>query len=112
MLDNKSRLLAVFPFRKHSCAGPVFICCSCAGNHSCGGARQTGGKARAVAADEGPWRKDPAKLASETGRFGGSNSVTAGNASPVSDGAAALVLMSGKKAAELNVPVCFQLSSK
>ena len=71
-----------------------------------------GAKPRAVAADEGPWRKDPAKLASEAGRFGGSNSVTAGNASPVSDGAAALVLMSGKKAAELNLPVCSRWSSK
>ena len=71
-----------------------------------------GAKPRAVAADEGPGRKDPGKLASETGRFGGSQSVTAGNASPVSDGAAALVLMSGKKAAELNLPVRFQLCSE
>ena len=63
------------------------------------------GEMTVVSKDDGPWRKDPSKLKFEKGRFGGSGSVTAGNASPVSDGAAALVLMSASKAKELRLPV-------
>ena len=39
----------------------------------------------------------------------GEGSVTAGNASPITDGAAAVVLMSAARAAELGLKVCLAL---
>ncbi|CAO2812927.1 unnamed protein product [Amaranthus hypochondriacus] len=56
--------------------------------------------------DEGPTKYDPAKLKKLRPSFkevGGT--VTAGNASSISDGAAALVLVSGQKALELGLEV-------
>ncbi|KNA19190.1 hypothetical protein SOVF_063750 [Spinacia oleracea] len=61
--------------------------------------------------DEGPTKYDPAKLRKLRPSFkvdGGT--VTAGNASSISDGAAALVLVSGKKALELGLEVIAKIS--
>jgi acetyl-CoA acyltransferase len=55
-------------------------------------------------ADEGPRRDtSPEKLAALKPAFGAKGTVTAGNASQRSDGAAAVVLMSGEKVKELGV---------
>ncbi|KAL3502563.1 hypothetical protein ACH5RR_037012 [Cinchona calisaya] len=61
--------------------------------------------------DEGPGKFDAAKLRKLRSSFketGGS--VTAGNASSISDGAAALVLVSGKKAVELGLEVIAKIT--
>ncbi|XP_057526952.1 acetyl-CoA acetyltransferase 2 [Amaranthus tricolor] len=61
--------------------------------------------------DEGPTKYDPAKLKKLRPSFkevGGT--VTAGNASSISDGAAALVLVSGQKALELGLEVIAKIS--
>ncbi|XP_057859469.2 acetyl-CoA acetyltransferase 2 isoform X1 [Cryptomeria japonica] len=55
--------------------------------------------------DEGLGKFDPAKLRKLRPVFKDAGSVTAGNASTISDGAAALVLVSGEKALELGLQV-------
>jgi acetyl-CoA C-acetyltransferase len=53
--------------------------------------------------DEGPTRFNEEKLRSLQPAFGKTGTVTAGNASSINDGAAAVVVLSGKKAGELGV---------
>jgi acetyl-CoA C-acetyltransferase len=53
------------------------------------------GKTTVVAVDEGPARFDEAKLRSLKPAFGSEGTITAGNASSISDGAAALIVASG-----------------
>ncbi|CAO2814301.1 unnamed protein product [Amaranthus hypochondriacus] len=70
-----------------------------------------GKPATVIDKDEGPTKYDPAKLKKLRPSFkevGGT--VTAGNASSISDGAAALVLMSGQKALELGLEVIAKIS--
>lgn len=70
-----------------------------------------GKPATVVDKDEGPTKYDPAKLRKLRPSFkdvGGT--VTAGNASSISDGAAALVLVSGQKALELGLEVIAKIS--
>jgi acetyl-CoA C-acetyltransferase len=55
--------------------------------------------------DEEPGRGDPSKFASLRPAFGKDGTVTAANASSINDGAAALVIASGARAAELKLPV-------
>lgn len=55
--------------------------------------------------DEGPEKFDPTKLRKLPPSFKKNGSVTAGNASVISDGAAAVVLMSGEKARKLGLEV-------
>ncbi|UXY11812.1 acetyl-CoA C-acetyltransferase [Kosakonia sp. ML.JS2a] len=64
------------------------------------------GRAMIVDTDEQP-RTDPSAeaLARLSPAFGVSGSVTAGNASPLNDGAAAVLMMSENKAQVLNLPV-------
>ena len=58
-----------------------------------------------VTEDEGPKSAKPEKLPSLKAVFKKDGTITAGNASSINDGAAALVLMSAEKAKALNVPV-------
>ncbi|XP_021746262.1 acetyl-CoA acetyltransferase, cytosolic 1 [Chenopodium quinoa] len=61
--------------------------------------------------DEGPTKYDPAKLRKLRPSFkADGGTVTAGNASSISDGAAAIVLVSGKKALELGLEVIAKIS--
>lgn len=61
--------------------------------------------------DEGPTKYDPAKLRKLRPSFkADGGTVTAGNASSISDGAAALVLVSGQKALELGLEVIGKIS--
>jgi len=55
--------------------------------------------------DEEPGRGDPSKFASLRPAFGKDGTVTAANASSINDGAAALVVTSAARAAELKMPV-------
>jgi len=55
--------------------------------------------------DEGPVVPDLKKMAKLRPAFKKDGMVTAGNASKISDGASALVVMSGKKAKELGAPI-------
>jgi len=55
--------------------------------------------------DEEPGRGDPSKFAGLRPAFGKDGTVTAANASSINDGAAALVITSGARAAELKLPV-------
>jgi len=55
--------------------------------------------------DEEPGRGDPSKFASLRPAFGKDGTVTAANASSINDGAAALVVASAARAAELKLPV-------
>ncbi|HTO70784.1 MAG TPA: acetyl-CoA C-acetyltransferase [Myxococcota bacterium] len=55
--------------------------------------------------DEEPGRGDPSKFASLRPAFGKEGTVTAANASSINDGAAALVVTSAARAAELKMPV-------
>jgi len=55
--------------------------------------------------DEEPGRGDPSKFAGLRPAFGKDGTVTAANASSINDGAAALVIASGARAAELKLPV-------
>jgi acetyl-CoA C-acetyltransferase len=55
--------------------------------------------------DEEPGRGDPSKFASLRPAFSKEGTVTAANASSINDGAAALVIASGARAAELKLPV-------
>jgi len=55
--------------------------------------------------DEEPGKGDPSKFASLRPAFGKDGTVTAANASSINDGAAALVVASGARAAELKMPV-------
>ncbi|HKC50644.1 MAG TPA: acetyl-CoA C-acetyltransferase [Myxococcota bacterium] len=55
--------------------------------------------------DEEPGRGDPSKFAGLRPAFGKDGTVTAANASSINDGAAALVISSGARAAELKLPV-------
>ncbi len=55
--------------------------------------------------DEEPQRFEEAKLRALKPAFGGSGTVTAGNASSINDGAAAIVVASAEKAAALKLPV-------
>ncbi|CAN6479765.1 unnamed protein product [Victoria cruziana] len=55
--------------------------------------------------DDGLGKFDPAKLRKLRSAFKDGGSVTAGNASTISDGAAALVLLSGEKALKLGIPI-------
>ena len=56
-----------------------------------------------VSIDEGPREPDLAKLAALKPVFREGGSVTAGNSSPLTDGAAAVILMSATKAKELGI---------
>lgn len=61
-----------------------------------------------VTVDEAPGKLDVDRLRQLRPAFplaGGGGTVTAGNASPITDGAAALVLMSASKAASLGMKV-------
>lgn len=58
-----------------------------------------------VAADELPLRADPARIAAFRPAFSANGSITAANASSISDGAAALVLTRASVAAHRNMPV-------
>jgi len=64
---------------------------------------QRKGPPKLVVADESPAKGDPEKLASLRPAFQKDGTVTAGNAPPVNDGAAALVVMSATRAQQLNV---------
>jgi acetyl-CoA C-acetyltransferase len=55
--------------------------------------------------DEEPQRFEEAKLRALKPAFGASGTVTAGNASSINDGAAAIVVASAEKAAALKIPV-------
>jgi acetyl-CoA C-acetyltransferase len=61
------------------------------------------GKTTTVSLDEGPSKFDEAKLRSLKPAFGPEGTITAGNASSVNDGAAALLVTSAAKAAELGL---------
>lgn len=68
--------------------------------------RGSGKSAIVVDKDEGPLKFDPAKLKKLPPSFKkDKGTVTAGNASLISDGAAALILVSGAKAVELGLQV-------
>jgi acetyl-CoA acetyltransferase len=61
-----------------------------------------------VTEDEAPGKLDVQRLPQLRPAFAGpdgAGTVTAGNASPITDGAAALVLMSAARAAQLNIEV-------
>ena len=58
-----------------------------------------------VALDEAPSKLDAARLRALRPAFRPGGTVTAGNSSPITDGAAALVLASGSAAARLGLPV-------
>ena len=58
-----------------------------------------------VDTDEGPRTPDLEKMANLRSAFKKDGLITAGNASKISDGASALVVMSGKKAKELGAPI-------
>jgi acetyl-CoA C-acetyltransferase len=61
------------------------------------------GKTTAFATDEGPARFDEAKLRSLKPAFGPEGTITAGNASSINDGAAALLIASEAKCRQLGV---------
>jgi acetyl-CoA C-acetyltransferase len=61
------------------------------------------GKTTTVSLDEGPSKFDEAKLRSLKPAFGPEGTITAGNASSINDGAAALLVTSAAKAAELGL---------
>jgi acetyl-CoA C-acetyltransferase len=61
------------------------------------------GKTTVISADEGPNKFDEAKLRGLRPAFGAEGTVTAGNASSINDGAAALVLASDEAARALGV---------
>ncbi|OGQ08589.1 MAG: acetyl-CoA acetyltransferase [Deltaproteobacteria bacterium RIFCSPLOWO2_12_FULL_40_28] len=61
------------------------------------------GSTALVSIDEGPREPDLAKLAALKPVFREGGSVTAGNSSPLTDGAAAVILMSATKAKELGI---------
>jgi acetyl-CoA C-acetyltransferase len=56
-----------------------------------------------VNSDEGPSRFNEEKLRALKAAFGSSGTITAGNASSINDGAAAIAVLSAEKAAELGV---------
>jgi acetyl-CoA C-acetyltransferase len=60
---------------------------------------------RLVEEDEEPQRFEEAKLRALPPAFGDRGTVTAGNASSINDGAAAIVVVSAEKAAALKIPV-------
>ncbi|BDA47052.1 Acetyl-CoA acetyltransferase [Coccomyxa sp. Obi] len=71
-------------------------------------AGRRGQPGKLVAEDEAPGKLDAARLRQLRPAFplpSGEGTVTAGNASPITDGAAAVVLMSAAKAAELGLKV-------
>nr|QBZ39490.1 acetyl-CoA acetyltransferase [Santalum album] len=72
----------------------------------------TGGRGRlsTVSKDEGLGKFDPAKLRKLRPSFKDGGSVTAGNASSISDGAAALVLVSGEKVQKLGLRVIARIT--
>jgi acetyl-CoA C-acetyltransferase len=61
------------------------------------------GKTTTVTADEGPSKFDEAKLRSLKPAFGPEGTITAGNASSINDGAAALLVASSARATELGL---------
>jgi acetyl-CoA C-acetyltransferase len=61
------------------------------------------GKTTSFATDEGPAKFDEAKLRGLKPAFGPEGTVTAGNASSINDGAAALLVTSGTKAKQLGL---------
>jgi acetyl-CoA C-acetyltransferase len=63
-----------------------------------------GKQAIEVVEDEGPAKLDLNKMATLKPAFEADGITTAANASPISDGASALVVMSGKKAKALKIP--------
>ena len=68
---------------------------------------QRKGDPRIVSEDEGPGRAMPEKLAGLRPAFGKEGVTTAGNASSINDGAAALLLMSAEEAARRGLtPLC------
>jgi acetyl-CoA C-acetyltransferase len=73
---------------------------------------QRKGPPKTVEQDEGPFKGDPDKLAGLRPAFEASGSITAGNASSLNDGAAALVLASGEAVARYGLtPVARILGS-
>lgn len=63
-----------------------------------------------VAEDEAPAKLDAGRLRALRPAFRPGGTVTAGNSSPITDGAAALVLASGAAAARLGLPVRVRIS--
>lgn len=61
------------------------------------------GKTTTVSLDEGPSKFDETKLRALKPAFGAEGTITAGNASSINDGAAALLVTSAEKAAELGL---------
>ena len=72
---------------------------------------QKKGPPKIVDKDEGPGRGDPAKLGSLRPAFEKDGTVTAGNASTINDGAAALVLMSAEAAAQRGIKPLLRIRS-
>lgn len=66
-------------------------------------ATRRGGEPTIFDKDEGPYQTNPDKIPTLRPAFKKGGTVTAANASPLNDGAAAMVLMTGKKARELDV---------
>lgn len=65
--------------------------------------KQGGNNDRVVSRDEQPFKADPSKIPLLKPAFGKTGTVTAANASSISDGAAALVMMRASTAARLGV---------
>jgi acetyl-CoA C-acetyltransferase len=72
---------------------------------------QKKGPAKIVDKDEGPAKGDPAKIPSLRPAFEKDGTVTAGNASTINDGAAAVVLMSAEEAARRGAKVLGRIVS-
>lgn len=69
------------------------------------------GSTRIVDIDEGPRKPNLEKLAQLRPAFKEGGSVTAGNSSPLTDGAASVVVMSADKAKELGIPALVKIRS-
>lgn len=72
---------------------------------------QKKGPAKVIDKDEGPSKGDPSKLPSLRAVFEKDGTVTAGNASTLNDGAAAVVLMSAEEAARRGAKVLGRIKS-
>ncbi len=74
-------------------------------------AKKQDGTETIVDLDEGPRKPDLKKLAELKPAFKEGGSVTAGNSSPLTDGAAAVILMSDRKAKELGIKPLAKIKS-
>lgn len=72
---------------------------------------QQNGTTKTVTIDEGPRKPDMNKLAELKPAFKEGGSVTAGNSSPLTDGAAAVIIMSLSKAKELGIKPLVKICS-